>query len=214
VILLIGIVFGLIAGSIRAWLQRQPFELPNIQRVELALISFIPQALIFFVPQTGRLISQDWAALVLPLSLGILVLFVWCNRRLQGFWLLGVGLLLNLTVIVANGGLMPVSPSTLATIYGTELDAIQMEQDVANRAFGSKSVVLPVEETRLEWLADRFTVPDQLPIQFAYSLGDLFLVMGAFWALFVGGTALQYNAGTLFTLLKRHTFSSHSQRGV
>ena len=104
------------------------------------------------------------------------MVFVWFNRRLQGFWLLGLGLLLNMAVITANGGLMPITFETLTIVHGE-----QAQELIDSRAFGSKSIVLPAEETRLEWLADRFTVPERLPIQFAYSLGDVLLVVGAFW---------------------------------
>jgi hypothetical protein len=210
VILIVGILLGLIAGCLRAWLVRRPYELPDIRHAEVAFLSFLPQALVFFVPQTGRFISQQWAALILPLSLAILVVFVWYNRRLQGFWLLGLGLLLNLAVIVANGGLMPISPETLAIVHSTQVE--EVEAAIDSRAFGSKSVVLPVAETRLEWLADRFTVPDQLPIQFAYSLGDLFLVLGAFWALFVGGAMRQHSASAPVERqsVERQSYSSQS----
>jgi hypothetical protein len=132
--------------------------------------------------------------------MGILVLFVWYNRHLQGFWLLALGLLLNLAVIATNGGLMPISPETLRIVHN-----MQAEEVIDGRAFGSKSIVLPVEETRLEWLADRFTVPDQLPIQFAFSLGDVFLAAGAFWALWAGGAVRRQPASTV---LERQFYSS------
>lgn len=150
--------------------------------MELALLAFLPQAFVFFIPQTGRFVSNQWAALILPVSLGILVLFVWYNRHLQGMWLLALGLLLNLAVITTNGGLMPISPETLTVVHGK-----QAEEFIDSRDFGSKGIVLPAEETRLEWLADRYTLPDQLPIQFAFSLGDIFLAAGAFWVLWIGG---------------------------
>jgi len=172
--------------------------------VELALLAFLPQALVFFVPQTGQFVSQQWAALILPLSLGILVLFVWCNRHLQGFWLLGLGLLLNLAVISANGGLMPISPETLTIVHGE-----QAAELIDSRAYGSKSIVLPVEETRLEWLADRFTVPDRLPIQFAFSLGDVLLAAGAFWTLWAGD-AVRHHAANIVSV--RQFYSLQSQR--
>jgi hypothetical protein len=189
VILLVGLILGLLAGYFRAWLAKRPYVLPDIQRAELALLAFLPQGLAFFIPQAGRFVSQQWAAFLLPISLGILLLFAWYNRRLQGFWLLGLGLLLNFAVIATNGGLMPISPETLSIVHPTQsLEAID------SRAFGSKGIVLPAEETQLEWLADRFTVPDQLPIQFAFSLGDIFLAVGAFWVLWAGGALRPHTA--------------------
>jgi hypothetical protein len=210
-ILLVGLLLGLIAGYGRAWLQMRPYAFPEIRQMELVLLAFLPQALVFFVPQTGRFVSHQWAALILPLSLAILVLFVWHNRRLQGFWLLGLGLLLNMAVIAANGGLMPTSPETLAIVHGTTVDNEQAQALVDSRAFGSKNVVLPVEETRLEWLADRFTVPEELPIQFAFSLGDVFLAAGAFWALWVGSAVRR---PTTEPVLDGKTILSESQRRV
>jgi len=182
VILLVGVLLGLIAGYVRAWLGKRPYTLPEIRHVELVMLAFLPQLVIFFIPQTSRLVSPQWAAFILPLSLGILVLFLWCNRHLQGFRLLSLGLLLNLAVIVANGGLMPISPETVVIVHGTQDEAI-----IEGQAIADKNVVLKVEDTRLEWLGDRFTVPDAWPIQFAYSLGDLFLAIGAFWVLWAGG---------------------------
>lgn len=202
-ILLIGLFLGLIAGYIRAWLRKQAYALPPIQRMELTLIAFLPQGLVFFIPQTGRHVSNQWAALILPVSLAVLILFVWFNRRLQGFWLLGLGLLLNLAVIATNGGLMPISPETLVTVQGN-----MSREFVDSRAYGTKNIVLSVENTRLEWLADRFTVPDQLPIQFAFSLGDVFLAAGAFWIFWTGGAA-QNEAKA--TRSNRQFLSTHRQ---
>ncbi len=205
-ILLVGVILGLIAGYVRTWPAKRPYVPPAIQRVELALLAFLPQGLVFFIPQTGQLVSQEWAALILPVSLGILVLFVWYNRRLPGFWLLGVGLLLNLAVIATNGGLMPISPETLTIVHGDHA-----EEAMQSRAFGTKSVALAPEETRLEWLADRFTVPEQWPIQFAFSLGDVFIAVGAFWALWAGGAVHPQSASTL---CERLSYSSESHEKI
>ena len=87
----------------------------------------------------------------------------------------------HISVIVANGGLMPISPQTMTIVHGTHV-----QEALESRAFGSKDIMLSVEKTRLEWLADRFTVPEQWPIQFAFSVGDVFIALGAFWVLWGG----------------------------
>lgn len=186
-ILLVGVIVGLIGGFVRAWLAKRPYILPDIQRAEVAFLAFLPQAFVFFIPQTAQLASQQWAALILPLSLAILLVFVWANRHLEGFWLLTLGLLLNFAVITANGGLMPISPETLATVHGVAVESEFVQGAINSRAFGSKDIVLLPEETRLVWLSDRFTLPAWLPIQIAYSLGDIFLAAGAFWTFWTGG---------------------------
>jgi hypothetical protein len=195
-------MLGLAAGWLRAWLTKRPYELPAIQRVELALLAFLPQAFTFFVPLTRRSVPQQWASAILLASMAMLVIFVWYNRRLPGFWLLGLGLLLNLAVIAANGGLMPISPETWTTVYGEQAEAL-----VGSRPHGAKGVVLPVEETRLEWLADRYTIPEWLPIQFAYSLGDLFLTAGVIWTLWTGGAPRAQRV-----ILDRQLNSSHNEK--
>jgi hypothetical protein len=193
-------VLGFVAGLVRAWRTKRSYTLPNIRAVGLVLLAFLPQALAFFVPATGRLVTQQGAAWILPISLGVLMLFAWFNRQLAGFWLLGLGLLLNFAVIAANGGLMPISPETLQVVHGAHT-----EIPTGDQAFDSKNIVLPVEMTRLEWLGDRFTVPDAWPLQFAYSLGDVFLAVGAFWALWAGGAPRPASADSL---QERHSFSA------
>jgi hypothetical protein len=203
---------GLAAGYGRAWLFKRPYTLPAIERTEIALLAFLPQAIVFFIPQTSPFFSQQWAAIVLPLSLALLMLFVWFNRRVPAFWVLGLGLLLNFAVIVANGGLMPVSPENMRVIHGAEAEAYTNSRD-----FGSKGVVLPVEATRLEWLADRFTVPDAWPIQFAYSLGDVFLVVGVFWVLWAGGASRAQLSSTPAQVISQAVavpIASHNHRKV
>lgn len=90
-----------------------------------------------------------------------------------------IGLLLNLTVIVVNGGFMPISPQSAEKLVGPE---IASELAPGSR-FGLKDILLPTHETRLEFLADRFLSPANFPYQVAFSLGDIFIACGAFWIL-------------------------------
>jgi hypothetical protein len=46
----------------------------------------------------------------------LLLLFVWLNRRQVGVLLVGLGVVCNLVVILANGGFMPITPQTLVRI--------------------------------------------------------------------------------------------------
>jgi hypothetical protein len=140
---------------------------------------------VFFWPPTRSLVNDATAAVVLVSSLLLLLIFVWANRQHHAFWWLGLGLFLNLLVIVLNGGLMPISPETLSQLrpHAQPSEDWQFGQWLR----GSKDIVLPEEETRLAWLSDRFLLPDWAPNRLGFSLGDVLISMGAFWLLWQAG---------------------------
>lgn len=128
--------------------------------------------------------TDEVAATALISSQGLLLLFAWLNRRQNAFWVLGTGLLLNLLVIVLNGGLMPTSPETLAKL---RQDSSVAPWPIGSRVGGSKDVLLPTAKMRLPWLSDRFLLPAWFPFQAAFSLGDILIALGAFWFLWKSG---------------------------
>ena len=85
------------------------------------------------------------------------------------------GTLLNLTVIVANGGYMPVTQEALAR-SGYE-DRILI-QDGRSYVAGSKDVVLESDETVLWPLSDVLTIPQGFPLAANFSLGDILIAVG------------------------------------
>ena len=183
-ILLHGIVAGIFAGLLRAWYNKQQYTLPDLQAVWLVAVAFVPQYFVFYWRSTNELLSMELAAVVLISSLILLLVFVWLNRRIAPFWVLGVGLALNLLVICFNGGLMPVSPETVQRV----LTKIPIETfEVGQRLAGTKDVLLPEAATRLPWLSDRFVMPRWIPFWGGFSLGDLLIAIGAFWLLWRAG---------------------------
>jgi hypothetical protein len=82
----------------------------------LAVLAFLPQWLAFYFSVTRRLIPDYLAVAALVGSQALFLVFAWFNRNQPGFWLLGLGLALNLLVITLNGGLMPISPETVAQL--------------------------------------------------------------------------------------------------
>jgi hypothetical protein len=134
---------------------------------------------IAYLPATHRLLPDWLAALSLSLSLIFFLVFVWLNRGLPGMAILLVGLVLNLIVIVANGGWMPISPQAASQLIGG--DAINTV-GLGNR-FGQKDVLLDPKGTHLGFLADRFLLPEWFPYQAAFSPGDILIAIGVFWLL-------------------------------
>jgi hypothetical protein len=151
------------------------------------------------------LVNETIAAIVLVGSLLLLLIFAWANRQHRAFWVLGLGLFLNLFVIVLNGGLMPISPEMVRVL----LPNAQSPEDwqPGHWLHGSKDIVLPEAETRLVWLSDRLLLPDWVPLERALSLGDVLISIGVFWLLWqAGGSSVKTTASQHLFLSKSSIF--------
>ncbi len=182
-ILLLAVAIGLLAGVARARVSGRRLVAPPISMVWLVLVAFLPQWLAFYGPTSWLRLPDHLVPIGLVTSQILLLIFVWANRGLPGFWVLGLGLGLNLLVIVLNGGWMPISPETLGRMYPDRAADVWI---VGERLGTSKDVILAVADTRLAWLSDRFILPSWSPYRVAYSLGDIFITAGAFillWSL-------------------------------
>jgi hypothetical protein len=193
-ILLLAILMGMAAGLLLARLQKRPWTLPPLRGVWLVIIGFMPQFIAFYLPSTRAQLPTLWVSVSLLSSQILLLLFCWLNRRLSGTWLLALGLTLNLVVIAANGGLMPLSPHTLSRLAPPEVvDSIPLGSRVGN----SKDILLMPADTHFEWLSDRFLLPEGSPYQAAFSLGDVVIALGAFWLITSQGKPLRIKGSFL-----------------
>ena len=184
-VLVVAVIAGVIAGLIRAKIGKRPYQPYQMQGIWLVLVAIILQWLVFSLPITRDVLPNWTASISLVLSQTILFIFAWLNRRISGFWLLGAGLLLNLAVIVANGGFMPISPDTVQWLRP---DAPANFWSVGQRLGASKDIVLPVDKTVLYFLSDRFRTPNLDAYRVAFSFGDVVVALGAFWLLWaIGG---------------------------
>jgi len=184
VILLIAVLLGLLAGWVRAWYGGRHFAIPELHSPWLAAVAFIPQWLAFFSVATRPRFSERGAAVALVTSQLLLSAFGLANRRHPAFKLLTLGLFLNLAVITANGGFMPISPETLRRLLPNDLD----KKWKSGERFGyTKDRVLAEADTHFAWLADRFILAGWLPNRVAYSVGDILLAIGACWFLWTAG---------------------------
>ena len=109
------------------------------------------------------------------LSLVLLLVFVWQNRGLTGIQIVGLGVICNLVVILVNGGLMPITPDTLAQINPGSLP----ERWGPHLHYGySKDVILLREQTNLWALSDILVLPPPFPRPTAFSVGDVLIAVG------------------------------------
>jgi hypothetical protein len=181
-LLLLAITAGLLAGLARTRNRNGHLKSPDLTLAWLVPIAFLPQWLAFNLPVTRRFATDNLAAVALVSSQALLLVFAWYNRRQPGFWALGTGLALNLTVIALNGGLMPVSPEVVAELLPDDpADAWQVGERVG------WNTVLPVAGTRMWWLSDHLLLPTWVPYRKALSIGDILIAAGAFWYLWALG---------------------------
>lgn len=89
------------------------------------------------------------------------------NRAIYGLWLVGLGGALNLLVIAANGGVMPIRTSATSGAGG----------GASSSGFANAA---PIENPRLAFLGDVIALPESWPLSNVLSVGDLVLVLGLF----------------------------------
>jgi hypothetical protein len=174
-ILWLGLGAGLLAGLGFSRWRGQPYRFPILNHIWLVFIGFLPQFLVIYLGNQQAAIPDWLASLCTVTSQLSLLAFVWLNRYIPGMWILMAGLILNMAVMVANGGFMPINPNTAERIIGERVASFELGSRI-----GYKDILLPAKETRLEWLSDRFLPPVWLPYQVAFSLGDVLIAFGAF----------------------------------
>ena len=148
-----GLVVGLVTGGSIANLARLKFRWPWL------LVAAVVLRYALIISPLNRV---EGAQYVYVVSLGLIVLWtVWHLRLLPGVWLVTAGGLLNLVVVVANGGRMPVDPTLAGTIL------------VQRGHLGQYTLMGP--DTYLSLLGDWISLR---PLPEAYSPGDLLISLG------------------------------------
>lgn len=100
----------------------------------------------------------------------LIAAFCYANRAQWGLVVAGLGALLNMTVMFANGGLMPVAPAQVLRSHGLNVTA--GEQIVL-----TKNIALHDEQAVLAFLGDRIVLPGLQHVAI-WSFGDVVLIAG------------------------------------
>lgn len=153
--ILLVLVISIIIGALRGGKLRNLTEI-RVNAWWLLPIGFLLLAASSFAPDR----YDDLAVGLVLASYVPLLVFVWLNRDLSGIWIAGLGILMNFSVILLNGG-MPVLEQ--AAVLAGETGELVLD---------AKHVLLTVE-TRLPFLADIIPLPGAV-----LSLGDVFLAIG------------------------------------
>jgi hypothetical protein len=167
-LLIVAAVLGFVIGVVARGDVRRLGDL-RLRWPVVVLVALAIKELGVWGPLAG---SRVWAPVLYSVSLAVLIAWaVWHVRRLPGVWLAALGMAMNLAVVLANGGHMPVAPD-LAHRGPSQL----VEQGYLGQ------YVLEGPGTRLAYLDDRIQLPGVLGtlLPQAYSLGDLVMSAGLF----------------------------------
>lgn len=169
-LVLLSLAVALLRGGRLTRLAQVPFR-----HGYLVVLSLIIQVVIFS-SWWSDLGGDPWTASLYLLSLLILTAWFALNVRLPGMAMIGLGLLLNLAAIAANGGRMPASSSALE--YAGMVARIADPQQAIHT-----NSTLATGETRLYYLTDIFALPGQIPLANVFSIGDVFIALGGMYFL-------------------------------
>jgi Family of unknown function (DUF5317) len=176
VLLLLGAAVGLVAGLLTGG----SFGNLLARRLRWPLLvvgAFLVRELLIHTP----LADSNLAPVAFVLSLLVLIGWtLWHRDELPGMLIVAAGMTLNLAVVLANGGRMPVTPA--AAHLGPP--ALQQQGYWAEYA-------LMGDGTRLSWLGDWIVLPAPIDRVFpqAYSPGDMVALVGITIVLFLATRA-------------------------
>ncbi len=160
---------SVILGVIIGWFRKgrlKHLSLLNLKSWPFILIAVLIQAAIWIDFTTSIWFLSAFYSPLYILSFVLLVMFFFIQGNQPVFVIIGLGILLNTLVIAANEGMMPVDSTRLPAYVYEEL------------ASGGKSPFHTIidEDTRLEYLGDRITIPyDRNRL---LSIGDIILAAG------------------------------------
>lgn len=119
----------------------------------------------------SKLILEDLFIYIIFTSYLLIIITIFLNFKKAYMKIFLIGVVLNLAVIMANGGKMPVSLNGITGIY--------QEVELPDRQFDIKHTAV-TKDTRLVYLSDILLIPKPYPLPKILSIGDLFIMTGIF----------------------------------
>lgn len=157
------------AGSRQAGRAMQEHIDPKVLR------SFALAAAMAAIQMTSVALAPVWLVrVVFPATFLGVAPILWWHRSFWSLWVVAAGATMNFAAIVANGGLMPITVSTLEAATG---EPAALHGTVGERLPHTKDVLVADGEGRLTALGDRIivTLGSKHPV---VSLGDVFIAAG------------------------------------
>jgi hypothetical protein len=159
-----------------AWLRggspRHLAALP-VRGVLWLMASLAIQLLLYLPPLRASLFVLHWSGAIYIAALTVALIGAGCNWHLGAPARIAIlGLVLNMTVIIANGGHMPVGATAMRHVQG----AAKVREIAAHQLYGNTSIA--TRSSQLLALSDVISV--RLPGRYGnvYSIGDMLLVTG------------------------------------
>ena len=157
----------LIGGDVRRLSQLR------LRHLELLLAAFAAKISVALLGTTHAAAAVTAARPLNVIGAGLLLAVVWFNRRIPGAILFGAGLTLNLIVILAFGGRMPV-------LLPRDIDPNSAVLAVLKGGLDPLHVALQQPEG-LWFLGDVFAIPGIGGHASLVSIGDLLMAAGVAW---------------------------------
>ena len=99
------------------------------------------------------------------------------NFSIRGMKLIAIGTLLNGVAIFSNKGSMPTSYEAFSKVFPEQANALI----TGNIVYNSKLID---SSTHFKYLCDIFWVPTWFPMANVFSIGDVFICIGAFFLIY------------------------------
>ncbi|MBO8171350.1 MAG: DUF5317 domain-containing protein [Bacillaceae bacterium] len=175
-----GIILAVVIALLRGGTFKGFDEIKFRHGIWIVLL-FVIQLILFIVAAYNETVAS-WIPFWVIVFYIFLLFLGWQNRHVPGFNLMLLGILLNMIVMLVNGGKMPVSVEAVAMVKPETMDLLTSGAAIKHTPMN--------DETNLWFLGDIIPLVSPYPNQKVISLGDVILNVGGF--IFVWKTMLKH----------------------